>query len=224
MPYNNYLQTAQTIFDGFPNEQVWSQGGFQPNRQLQKPEAGYCVVIRYDETISGAIAQFMAKVHAVLPQLVTYNKQTLHTTIGTYGKNNMNAFAPNPAVLHLLAESVAKGISGYPRNIGIEFGKWLYNEEVILVPAYPNEELWHLCRSIGNAFQENGLPLQMGRIMHITTARFTGNVSFEIFEEFRLFLKSAPVLGGIKPRAIDLATWSCDGLAFNLIPHKRFDL
>ena len=224
MTYNNYLQTAKSIFDSFPNELVWSQGGFQPNRQLQKPEAGYCVVLCYDEKVTGAIAQFMAKVHAVLPDLITHNEENLHTTIGTYGKTDMNAFVPDPAIIRHLTESVEKGISGSSRNISIDFGKWLYNDEAILISAYPNQELWQLCRNIENTILENNLSFAMGRIMHITTARFTGSISFQAFEQFKLIMKSAPVLETAKPTAIDLATWFCDGLTFNLVTHNHFIL
>jgi hypothetical protein len=224
MTYNNYLQTAQSIFDGFPNEQIWAQGGFQVNHQLQKPEAGYCVVLRYDEKVTSVIAQFMKKIHAVLPGPLTYNEENLHSTIGTFGKMDMNAFVPDPTIIRYLAESVEKGISGCSRNIGIDFGKWLYNEEAILVSGHPNQALWHLCLNIENTLQENNLPIAMGRIMHITTARFTGSVSFQAFEQFRGIMKSAPVLGSAKPIAIDLATWSCDGLNFKLHIHTHFSL
>ncbi len=37
-------------------------------------------------------------------------------------------------------------------------------------------------------------------------------------------MKSAPVLEPTKPIAIDLATWRCDGLEFNLVTHKRYIL
>jgi len=46
MTFDFYVENAQAIFDGFPNEQVWIQGGLRPNKQLQNPEAGYCIVIR----------------------------------------------------------------------------------------------------------------------------------------------------------------------------------
>jgi hypothetical protein len=49
-------------------------------------------------------------------------------------------------------------------------------------------------------------------------------VSFQEFEKFGLLVKSAPILGTTKPVAIDLATWRCDGLEFNLVTHKRYVL
>ena len=224
MTHIDFLENAQSIFESFPNEQVWAQGGLQPKRQLQKPEAGYCVVFRYDEKITSVITHFMAKIHSTLPNLLTYNAENLHTTIGTYGKTDMKEFVSDSTIIRRLEESLEKGLSGHSGNILIEFGKWLYNEEAILIPGYPNQELWHLIQSIGNICQENGLSLDMGRIMHITTARFTENVSFQTFEAFSSIMKTAPVLNGVKPIAIDLATWSCDGLIFNLIPHKHFIL
>jgi len=221
MTFDVFVKNAQVIFDSFPNEQVWIQGGLRPNRQLQKPEAGYCVVFRYDEKITRVISHFMKKIRSFLPHLVEYNEQNLHTTIGTYGKSNMKEFVPDSAILQLLMESVEKGINNYSQNICIEFRKWLYNDEAILVSGYPNQDLWCLCQNIGNAFQEDGFSLEMGRIIHITTARFTSNVSFQEFEKFSLLMKSAPVLETTKPIAIDLATWRCDGLEFNIVTHKR---
>jgi hypothetical protein len=224
MTFDVFVKNAQAIFESFPNEQVWLQGGLRPNRQLQMPEAGYCVVIRYDEKITSVISHFMAKIRSVLPHLIVYNEQNLHTTIGTYGKSDMKEFVPDSAILQRLMESVEKGINNYSQNICIEFRRWLYNDEAILVSGYPNQDLWYLRQNIGNAFQENGFSLVMGRIIHITTARFTSSVSFQEFEKFSLLMKSALVLETTKPIAIDLATWRCDGLEFNLVTHKRYTL
>lgn len=224
MTFDVFVENAKVIFDSFPNEQVWLQGGLKPNRQLKMPEAGYCIVFRYDKKLTSVISRFMAKIHSVLPHLVEYNEQDLHTTIGTYGKSDMKEFVPNSEILQRLMESVEKGMNNYSQNICIEFRKWLYNNEAILVSGYPNQDLWYLYQNIGNAFQENGVPLEMGRIIHITTARFTSRVSFQEFEKFSLLVKSAPVLETTKPVAIDLATWRCDGLEFNLVTHKRYVL
>lgn len=222
MTFDVFVENAQAIFDSFPNEQVWLQGGLRPNRQLQKPEAGYCVVIRYNEKIVSVISHFMAKIHSVLPHLVEYNEQSLHTTIGTYGKSGMKEFVPDSGILQRLTESVEKGMNNYSQNICIEFRKWLYNDEAILVSGYPNQDLWYLCQNIENAFRENGFSLEMGRMIHITTARFTSQVSFQDFEKFSLLVKAAPIIGTTKPVAVDLATWHCDGLEFNLATHKRY--
>ena len=222
--FDVFVENAQTIFDSFPNEQVWLQGGFRPNRQRQTPEAGYCIVLRYDEKITSAIWHFMTKIRSVLPYLVEYNEQNLHTTIGTYGKRDMKGFVPNSVILQHLMESLEKGINNYSQNICIEFRKWLYNEEAILVSGYPNQDLWDLCQNIGNTFQENGFPLEMRRIIHITTARFTSSISSQEFEKFRFLMKSVPVLETTKPLAIDLAIWRCDGLEFDLVTYKRYIL
>ncbi|RPH60817.1 MAG: hypothetical protein EHM81_05520 [Chloroflexi bacterium] len=167
MTYESFVENAQTIFDGFPNERVWLQGGIRPNRQLQKPEAGYCIVLRYDEKTSSIISRFMTTIRSVLSPIVEYNDQNLHTTVGTFGKESADKFSPDSTVLLHLMKSVEKGISGYSQNIHVKFGKWLYNDEAILVSGYPNQDLWYLCQNIGSVFQENGFPLEMGRIIHI---------------------------------------------------------
>ncbi|MGB8983889.1 MAG: hypothetical protein WCC12_18610 [Anaerolineales bacterium] len=221
MTFDIFVENAQAIFDSFPNEQVWVQGGLRPNRQLQNPEAGYCIVLRYDEKTTRAISHFMTGIRSVLPPILEYNEQNLHTTVGTYGKVGLEGFAPDSAILSQLMKSVEKGINDRPKNICVEFGKWLYNDEAILVSGYPNQDLWHLCRNIGNICQENGFPLDMGRIMHITTARFISSVTSQAFEKFSLLMKSAPAIESTTPSAIDIATWGCDGLEFNLVTHKR---
>jgi 2'-5' RNA ligase len=224
MTFDSFVKNARAIFDSFPNEQVWLQGGLRPNRQLQKPEAGYCIVIRYDEKTTSAISHFMTKIRSVLPPIVEYSEQNLHTTVGTYGKRNMEGFVPDSATLQHLMKSVEKGINNHPQNLRIEFGRWLYNDEAILVSGYPNQDLWYLFQDIENACQENGYPLEMGRIVHITTARFISGVSRQEFEKFILLMKSAPTVTPARPSAIDLATWRCDGLEFNLVTYKRYCL
>ena len=85
-------------------------------------------------------------------------------------------------------------------------------------------ELWHLCQDIEKSFQENGFSLDMGRIIHITTTRFSSQISFQEIEQFDLLVKSAPILGTMKPVLIGLAAWNCDGMKLNLVSHERFIL
>jgi len=102
--------------------------------------------------------------------------------------------------------------------------EWLFNNEAILVSGYPNQDFWRLSQNIGRACNLKGHALEMSRISHITTARFIGGVSPQIFDQFALLMKSAPFIGSARPNAIDLATWQCDGLTFNLVTHNRFCL
>jgi hypothetical protein len=222
MTFELFIENAQAIFDSFPNERVWLQGGLRANRQLGKPEAGYCIVLRYDEKTTRAIEIFMRRVRSVLPPVVAYNQQNLHTTVGTYGKGNLQGFKPEPATLQRLMESVETGLSNQLHDLQIDFGGWFYNDETILISGYPNLELWQLCQNIGNTCQNNGFPLEMGRMMHVTTARFISNITGLEFDKFSNIMKTAPVIRTVTPSSIDLATWSCDGLKFNLVTHKRY--
>lgn len=224
MTFENFIANSHAIFKSFPNQQVWLQGGFIPNRQLQMPEAGYCVVMRYDEKITHVISDFMTRLQAVLPPVVEYNARSLHTTIGVYGKENRQGFTPEESMLQYLAKSVEKGMLDCPKNPRLEFGPWLYNHEAILISGCPNQDLWRLSQNISHACQENGVPLEMGRIMHITTARFISGVTRQVFEQFTLEMKSAPALGNIRPGAIELATWHCDGITFDLVTHRHYPL
>jgi len=224
MTFDTFVENARAIFDNFPNEQVWVQGGMRPNRQLQKPEAGYCIVIRYDTRTTSAISHFMSKIRSVLPPIVEYSERNLHTTVGTYGKGDMERFVPDSATLLHLMKSIERGISNHSKNLCVEFGRWLYNDEAILISGHPNQDLWYLFQSIGNACQENGYRLEMGRITHITTTRFISGISRQEFEKFIRLMKSAPMIAATKPRAIDLATWRCDGLIFDTVTHNRYYL
>jgi hypothetical protein len=224
MIFDDYIDNAQAIFDGFPNEQVWIQGGFAPNRQLQKPEAGFCIVLRYDDKTTSAISRFMTKVRTILPPIVEYDERNFHSTIGVYGKRNLHDFVPESTTLKLLKNSVEKGLALSPQNPHIEFGKWLYNNEAILLSGYPNQALWELSQNINHACRENGYALEMGRIIHITTARFISGVTSQVFEQFTNLMKSAPFIKPTKPSALDLATWRCDGLTFDLDAHHRYRL
>ncbi len=224
MTFDTFVEKAQAIFDSFPNEQVWLQGGLKPNRQLQRPEAGYCIVMRYDGMTTSPISHFMTKICSVLPPIVEYSEQNLHTTVGTYGKRDLEGFVPDLETLQHLGRSVGKEIGDRPQNLRIEFGRWLYKDEAILVSGSPNEDLWQLFQHIGNACQENGYPLEVARITHITTARFISSISRPEFEQFVRLMKSAPKIASAKPSAIDLATWYCDGLTFDLAIHKRYSL
>ena len=224
MTFDGFVENSQAIFDGFPNEQIALHGGLKPNRQLQKPEAGYCIVLRYSENITGAISHFMTGIRTVLPPMLEYDGQNLHTTVGTCSKGELQGFIPNPALLQQLMKSVEKGIHNHPQNPCVEFGRWLYNDEAILISGYPNSDLWQLCQKIGAVCQENGLPLQMGRMLHITTARFIRGVTSQEFEQFCLLMRSAPAIETARPAGIDLATWCCDGLEFKLVTRKRYSL
>lgn len=222
--FDTFVKNAQTIFDSFPNEAVFTQGGLKPNRQLQYPEAGYCIMLRYAETVTRTISHFMAGVHSIMPSILNYRECELHTTIGTYGKREMGGFSPESIILHRLMQSIEKGLNDYSKGLSVRFGKWLYNDEAILVSGYPNQELWTLFQAVGNACQENRYPLQMGQITHITTARFTMSVSPQTFVQFKDLMQTAPVMEPAKPIAIDLATWHCDGHSFELATHKRYCL
>jgi hypothetical protein len=224
MTFESFIVNSKAIFERFSNEQVWLQGGFIPNRQLQKPEAGYCIVIRYDEKTTNMISHFMRRIHAILPPVVEYNERSFHTTIGVFAKGELKRFAPDFAVLKSLGKSVEIGLRNGPGNPEVTFEKWLFNNETILVSGYPNQDLWCLSQNIGNACQENQVPLERGRIIHVTTARFIRGVPRQIFEQFLLLMETAPVIEPTKPSAIDVATWRCDGLAFEIITHERYPL
>jgi hypothetical protein len=224
MTFDTFVEKARAIFDSFPNEEGWLQSGLRPNRQLQRPEAGYCIVMRYDEMTTRPILHFMTKVCSLLPPIVEYSQQNLHTTVGTYGKGDMEGFVPDLVTLEQLGGSVEKVIGNRPHNLRIEFGRWLYNDEAILISGFPNEDLWQLFQNIGNACQENGYPLEMTRITHITTARFISGILRPEFEQFARIMKSAPTIASVKPSVIDLATWHCDGLTFEIAIQKRYSL
>ena len=224
MTFESFIANSKAVFKRFPNEQVWLQGGFTPNSQLQKPEEGYCVVLRYDEKTTNLISDFMNKVCTVLPPLVEYNEQSFHTTIGVFAKGDLKGFVPDIALLRLLAKSVETGLRNSPGSPVVTFEKWLYNNEALLISGYPNQDLWRLSQNIGAACQENRVPLERGRILHVTTARFISGVPRPVFEQFLLLMESAPVIGVTKPVAIDVATWQCDGLAFDMVTHERFPL
>lgn len=195
-----------------------------PNRQLQKPEAGYCIVIRYDEKTTDTIAAFMEKVQAILPPIVKYTPHTFHTTIGVYGKEETLDFVPDFELLGYLNKSVEEGLKACSGTPFVEFRQWLFNQEAILVSGSPNENLWHLFQNIKIACQKNGFSLEMGRIVHVTTARFISSVSYHVFERFMHVMKSAPIIESTKPEAVDLASWRCDGLLFDLVTHQRYAL
>ncbi len=224
MTFDDYSANAQAIFDSFPNEDIWQLDGIMPNRQVEKPEAGYCIVFRYDAETTRVISDFIRKVHTILPPVVEYETGNLHTTIGVYGKGAMQEFAPDSATIKYLAKSVEQGLQNYPQNPGVELRKWLFNNEAILVSGYPNQDFWNLSQNIRQACNLNGYSLEMVRIAHITTVRFIHRVTRQVFEEFALLMKSAPTIGSVKPNAIDLATWQCDGLTFDLTMHQRFHL
>lgn len=224
MTFNEYTTNAQAIFDNFPNEHIWRRGGFAPNRQLQHPEAGYCIVLRYDDKTTSAISHFMTKIRSVLPPIVEYDERNFHSTIGVYGKKNLHDFVPESTTLKLLMKSVEKGLTPCPQNPHIEFGKWLYNNEAILLSGYPNQAVWEISQNINHACRENGYALEVGRIIHITTARFISGVTSQVFEQFSKLMKSAPFIKPTKPIALDLATWRCDGLTFDLVTHYQYCL
>lgn len=224
LSYQSYLDNAQAIFDSFPNEKVWARGGFRPNRQLQNPEAGYCIVLRYGERTTRAISQFMAKVGAVLPPFLEYREQDLHTTIGTYGKGHMVGFVPSLTILQSLMKAVEKCTKRPLQHLQFTFERWLYNDEVILLSGYPNLELWSLFQEIGSACDEGGCPLETARITHVTTARFICSASHQEFMDFNLVMKSAPAIETCKPKKVDLASWRCDGKHFALVTHQCYEL
>lgn len=221
MTFTDYIKNAQNIFDHFPNEMVWMQGGIKPNRQIENPEAGYCIVFRYDEQIARTIRDFMTKLQSDLPPMLLYDVHNLHTTIGVYGKRKLQGFEPDQAIIKRLTSSIQEALCHCPPNPGLELGKWLFNNEAVLVSGSPNEALWSLSQSIKHVCNINDLSLEMSRIVHMTTARFIVDFSKQNFDHFVFLMKSTPLIGTVKPNAIDIATWQCDGLSFKLATHNR---
>jgi hypothetical protein len=166
----------------------------------------------------------MEKVRAILPPIVEYTPKTFHTTIGVYGKEETKEFVPDSELLSYLAESVEEGLNGCSGNPCVEFGRWLFNHETILVSGHPNKDLWQLSQKVEAACKKNELALEMGRIIHVTTARFISGVTRQVFERFLQIMESAPAIEITKPKAVDLASWCCDGLIFDLVTHKRYAL
>jgi hypothetical protein len=224
MTFEGFITNSKAIIERFPNQQVWLQGGFSANRQLYKPEAGYCIVIRYDEKTTSLISHFIQELYSILPPVVEYNERSFHTTIGVFNKSELKGFVPDPSVLKLLSKSVQAGLWKGTENPEVTFEKWAFNNEAILVPGYPNHDLWCLAQNIMNACHENRVPLEPWRIIHITTARFIHGVSQQVFKQFLLLMESAPALEPTKPIAIDVATWRCDGLTFEMATHERYPL
>ena len=181
-------------------------------------------MIRYDEKTTNMISHFIKKVHTILPPMVEYNERSFHTTIGVFDKGDMKGFVPDFAVLKSLGKSVETGLRNGPENPEVTFEKWLYNNEAILISGYPNQDLWCLSQNIGDACQENRVPLERGPIIHITTARFISGVPRPVFEQFLLLMETVPAIGSTKPSAIDIATWRCDGLTFDIVTHERYSL
>lgn len=224
MTFESFIANSKAIFERFPNEQVWLQCGFIPNPQLHMPEAGYCVAIRYDENTTNLISHFMNKVYAILPPVVAYDQRSFHTTIGVFEKGGLKGFVPDIAVLKSLSRSVEAGLRDCPPDPRVTFGKWLFNHETLLISGYPDQDLWRLSQNIANACRENQVPLEPGRILHITTARFIHGVPRQVFERFVLLMEAAPVIEPVKPSAVDIAAWRCDGLTFEIVTHERYPL
>ena len=222
--FDTYIANTKVIFGSFPNERVWSQGGLMPNRQLQEPEAGYCIVLRYAEDTTDSISHLMSQIRAILPPVVEYNERNLHSTIGVYSKQRMSEFVPEPVALKGLRMAIEDGISRRPHNLRVELDHWLLNNETIVIPGYPNHDLWRLAKSIGDICSRDGYELEMAQIIHVTTARFISGVSYPIFQQLTRLVKSSPRIGSVKPAAIELATWRCDGLMFELDTHSRYSL
>lgn len=224
MTFDRYLANAKAIFDSFPNDAVWLQGGIRPNRQLQNPEAGYCIVFRYDEDTANKISHYMVRVRSVLSAAVEYNLHNFHTTIGVYGKSKMSDFMPDSSVIDCLSVSVNESLRDDHLPSRIKLDRWLFNNETITISGYPNQGLWALMQSIGKVCILNGHPLEMAQITHITTARFIRGINYEGFKQFVFMMKNAPLIGEVMPNFIDVATWQCDGLKFELSSHNRYSL
>ena len=164
----------------------------------------------------------MTRLYADLPPMLVYDAHNLHTTIGVYGKRELQEFETDQAIIKRLASSIQEELRRCPPNPCLELGKWLFNNEAVLVSGFPNEALWSLSQRIGRVCNLNDLSLDTPRIMHITTARFIDNFNKKMFDQFVFLMKSAPLIGAVKPNAIDVATWQCDGLSFKLATHNRF--
>jgi len=181
-------------------------------------------VLRYAADTTGAISRLMTEIRSIFPPVVEYNECNVHSTIGVYGKRSVSGFVPDPDTLNGLRKSLEEGFSRRPQNPRVELSHWLFNSETILIPGYPNQDLWELSKNIGDACSRNGYVLEMARITHVTTARFISGVTLPIFEQFVRLVKSAPRIGSVMPIAIDLATWRCNGLKFELDTHHRYNL
>jgi hypothetical protein len=222
--YTLFINHAQAIFDRFPNQQVFEQGGLRPNPQLRRPEAGYALALRYPAPAVAAIARFLDQMYAVLPPCVEYGAPNLHTTLGVYGKTALPGFAPAPETLRCLAAALAAGLAHRPPDLQIRFGPWLYNAEAVIIAAYPDPALWQLFQALGRACQAAGCPLEMSWGPHLTAARFIAPLALPAAAPFMRLMQSAPLIAPARPSAIDLVTWTCNGHKFELLTHAHAGL
>lgn len=222
--FERFNDRSDTRIASFPNEKVWDQGGFRPNRQLLAPEAGYCVILRYPEDVAGALSRFAAEIRTVLPPVVAYCEASLHTTIGVYRKGDLEAFVPDPNVQCALKKAVEEGVKRCEGPLRIALETWLFNHEAVLCAGKPNLETWNMVQSIGAACSQRGLELEMARMLHVSVARWITGVDELVFKKFVDVMARAPALGPVHLAAVDVATWRCDGLTFVLDVHHRFRL
>lgn len=210
--------------ESFPNERIRDQGRFLPNRQLQAPEAGCCVVLRYGRNVTNLLSRFMENIRALLPPIVAYDESSFHTTLGVFQKSDPGTFRRDPTIYRVLAEAVEESMEVLHDRPGIDLMKWLYNQEALLCGGLPNRSLWEFSCRVGEICVARGIPLEMGRMMHITTARFIEGVDQAVFNRFVALMRDAPVPGPVYPRAVDVAAWRCDGLVFELDVYQSLPL
>lgn len=216
MNFDSYITESRTAMEAFPNERIRDRGCFMPNRQLQTPEAGTCIVLRYDRNVADVLTRLLVPLREILPPIVDYDESTFHTTLGVFQKSAPGDFRQNPTTFRVLAEAVEEGVESLRDRPQIDLVKWLYNREALLCGGLPNRSLWELSRRIGAACRARGFPLEMSRMMHITTARFIKDAGPAVFDKFVARVRDAPVPGVTGPRAVDVAGWRCDGVTFEL--------
>lgn len=220
MDYKEFLNKQKGIYEKFENSPI-RENGTNPSDIVTNGLRAYIIAFRHEESVNEKISKFSERIRKEIP-VVRYASRDIHTTVSDYGQKIPKEFHLEESVLEKLSESVCS--IGNLTSPTINYDKWIYNENTIIVAGVPCIKFYDLSERIIQNSKDKGIELRMPWGAHITATRFKEKLNpFELKNFFKL-MKESPHIGESKPKFIDIGWYGLDKERFIFSIYKRFNL
>jgi len=199
---------------------------------VKEPQGAYLVAWRHPESITSPVEDISLAV-GNLATAITYDRDSLHTTVSDYGPAPNLIIRPQDNVdqeiiLATLAESVKQGLDNAGRRAiaerAIAYDRFITNGKSVIAPGQANGEALDIRQAILDASIGTSVELKGSWGNHMTVNRFTSESSLGAAARILGLLRDAPTIGESRPTSIDVGYLSVDKDRFTYTTHERFPL
>ncbi|MCX6709933.1 MAG: hypothetical protein NTV63_03215 [Candidatus Woesearchaeota archaeon] len=219
MNLDEFLNSQEEIYDSFRDISNVVQYGLSPDENALGT-GGYIIALRHSRAISDKISDFANLVSKVVPS-IAYSSEDIHTTISDFSVG-MN-FSPDNKVLDKLCSIVKASLANHDVSAPeINYGKWLYKPDAVIVPGIPDEKFIELSNAVVEEGKEAGYNLRNPWGAHITALRITEKKPANELAQFYSLVEFAPIIGKSRAESVDVGYFSLDKNRFSFTPCEKF--